>query len=104
MEGVTVLYSFMFNYDHVGTFLMLTYIGLFITGLVYVYCEDYMYQLTALITTAMLSVLCIFSAMNLNIPWQHVTIDETVVVEEFFENYKILDVKDGIYFVRPLDN
>jgi hypothetical protein len=42
--------------------------------------------------------------MNINIPWQYVTLDETVIAEEFLENYKILDIEDEIYFVRPLDN
>ena len=103
MEGVTVVSSFMFGFGHVNMLLILTCISLALT---YVFKDfkDYRYCMVAFCTTIMLLPMLFFTTMNLNIPWQKITIDETVIAEEFFENYKILDVEDGIYFVRPLDN
>lgn len=103
MEGVTVVSSFMFSFDHVAILFTLACISLMLMC-VLKECKDYRYSIVALVTTIMLIPLLLFATMNLNIPWQYVTIDETVAAEEFFENYKIIDVEDGIYFVRPLDN
>ena len=104
MEGVTVVSFFMFNTSDVNALLVLTFISLLVTRCFYLYAKDYRYYMVALVATMMLTPLLLFVTMNVNIPWQHVTIDETVMAEEFFESYKILDIKDGIYFVRPLDN
>ena len=60
--------------------------------------------MVAFVTTIMLIPMLLFATMNLNIPWQHVTIDDTVIAEEFLESYRVLDIEDEIYFVRPLDN
>ena len=104
MEGVTVVSSFMFETGDVNTLLILTFISLLTTRFFYLYVKDCRYYMVALVTTAMLTPFLLFATMNVNIPWQHVTIDETVIAEEFFDSYKILDIDDGIYFVRPLDN
>lgn len=103
MEGVTVVSSFMFSFEHVKALLTIGCISL-AAMCVLTECKDNRYSMVALATTIMIMPILLFAAMNMNIPWQHVTIDETVSAEEFFENYKILDIEDGIYFVRPLDN
>lgn len=103
MEGVTVVSSFMFSFGHVKALLILACISLALMC-VLKECKDDRYSMVALVTTLMIIPILLFATMNMNIPWQHVTIDETVLAEEFFENYKILDIEDGIYFVRPLDN
>ena len=104
MEGVTIVFSFMFSFGHVGALLILTCISLALTLILAKYSDYILYSLAAFVVTIILLPILLFATMNLNIPWQHVTIDETVTVEEFMENYKILDIEDGIYFVRPLDN
>ena len=103
MEGVTVVSSFMFSYGHVKALVILLCISLALTYILKDYKDD-RYSMVALAVTIMLAPLLLFATMNLNIPWQKVTVDETVVAEEFLESYKILDIEDGIYFVRPLDN
>ena len=103
MEGVTVVSSFMFSFGHVKALLVLTCISLALTYVLKDY-KDYRYCMVAFVTTIMLVPLLLFATMNLNISWQKVTIDETVIAEEFLESYKILNIKDQIYFVRPLDN
>jgi hypothetical protein len=104
MEGVTVVSSFMFSFRHVNVLALLSIGSLLFTELLGVYCKDHRYRTAALVTTIILLPLFLFATMNLNIPWQKVTIDETVIAEEFFESYKVIDVEDGIYYVRPLDN
>lgn len=103
MEGVTVVSSFMFSFDHVTILFTLACIIL-MSMCVLAECKCYKYSMVALVATIMIVPMLLFATMNLNIPWQRVTIDETVGAEEFLENYKILDIEDGIYFVRPLDN
>ena len=103
MEGVTVVSSFMFSFGHVKALLTLACISLALMCALKE-CKDDRYSMVALATTIMIVPLLLFATMNLNIPWQHVTIDETVTAEEFLENYKILDIEDEVYFVRPLDN
>lgn len=103
MEGVTVVSSFMFSFGHVKALLILACISLALMC-VLKECKDDRYSMVALVITLMIIPILLFATMNMNIPWQHVTIDETVIAEEFLENYKILDIEDEIYFVRPLDN
>ena len=103
MEGVTVISSFVFSFEHVKALLVLACISLALMCLL-TKCKDNRYSMVAMATTIMIVPMLLFATMNLNIPWQRVTIDETVGAEEFLENYKILDIEDGIYFVRPLDN
>lgn len=103
MEGVTVVSSFMFSFDHVAILFTLACISL-MSMCVLTECKYYRYSMVALVTTIMIVPMLLFATMNLNIPWQHVTIDETVTAEELLDSYRILDIEDGIYFVRPLDN
>lgn len=103
MEGVTVVSSFMFSFGHVKALLILLCISLACTYVLKDY-KDYRYCMVAFVTTIMLIPILLFATMNLNIPWQHVTIDDTVIAEEFLESYRVLDIEDEIYFVRPLDN
>ena len=104
MEGVTVVSSFMFGFEHVNVLALLAVGSLLLTELLGVYCKDHRYHVMAFVATIILLPLFLFATINLNIPWQKVTIDETVIAEELFDSYKVIDVEDGIYFVRPLDN
>ena len=103
MEGVTVISSFMFSFVHVKALLIIACVSLALMC-VLTRCKDDRYSMVALATTIMIIPILLFATMNLNIPWQYVTIDETVIASEFLESYKIIDIEDGIYFVRPLDN
>ena len=54
MEGVTVVSSFMFSFEHVNVLALLAAASLLLTELLSVYCKDHRYHVIAFIATIIL--------------------------------------------------